>query len=80
MKDFDHPNVMKLIGVCLDSSDGFPYIILEYMENGSIKDFLKCNRVHENDIETIPKVRIIIPFNVKVSIAFVVHRTCQKKF
>ena len=59
MKDFDHPNVMKLVGVCLDGPEGIPYIILDYMENGSLKQFLKKSRLNAHDIESMPKVRVI---------------------
>ena len=56
MKDFKHPNVLSLTGVCFDTPDGIPYIILPYMANGSLKDFLKRNRVHVTDVDTIPEV------------------------
>jgi phosphatidylglycerophosphatase A len=31
MLDFDHPNVLKLLGVCFDTDDQLPVIILPYM-------------------------------------------------
>ena len=56
MKNFSHPNVVGLLGVCLDSEDGVPYIIMPFMSNGNIKEFLKQNRIHATDISTMPKV------------------------
>ena len=56
MKDFDHPNVLSLTGVCFDTPDGFPFLILPYMVNGNLKDFLKKSRVHVTDVESYPKV------------------------
>ena len=38
MQDFEHPRVMSLLGVCLDSSVG---IVMPYMVNGSVLSYLK---------------------------------------
>ena len=41
MYEFDHPNVLKLLGVCMDPS---PYIIMLFMANGSRNVYLKKER------------------------------------
>ena len=38
MQDFEHPRVMSLVGVCLDSGVG---IVMPYMANGSVLSYLK---------------------------------------
>ena len=43
MYKFDHPNVLSLIGVCLDGGTA-PYIIVPFMANGSLLAHLKSNR------------------------------------
>ena len=43
MKDFHHPNVMSLIGVCLDAGPGVS-IVMPFMANGSLLDYLKKER------------------------------------
>jgi len=43
MKAFDHPNVLKLIGVCLDGGPA-PYIIMPFMINGNLLSYLRENR------------------------------------
>ena len=43
MKEFDHPNVLNLKGVCLDGGP-VPYIIMPFMTNGSLLSYLKENR------------------------------------
>ena len=43
MKELNHPNVLKLIGVCLDGSPA-PFIIIPFMENGSLLSYLRKNR------------------------------------
>ena len=43
MKEFHHPHVMPLIGVCLDAGPGVS-IVMPYMTNGSLLDYLKKER------------------------------------
>ena len=43
MKHFDHPNVLGLIGVCLDAGPA-PYVVMPYMANGSLLHYLKKER------------------------------------
>ncbi len=43
MKSFDHPNILSLIGVCVDAGSA-PYIVMPYMENGSLLSYLKRER------------------------------------
>ena len=45
MKDFQHPNVMPLIGICLDAGPGVSMVI-PYMANGSLLDYLKRERAN----------------------------------
>ena len=41
MKDFNHPHIMSLIGVCLDAGVG---VVMPYMANGSVLSYLKKER------------------------------------
>ena len=43
MSSFDHPNVLTLVGVCLDGGTA-PFIIMPYMENGNLLTYLRKNR------------------------------------
>ena len=43
MNKFDHPNVLKLSGVCLDGGPA-PYIVMPFMVNGSLLAYLKEER------------------------------------
>ena len=43
MSEFDHPNVLTLIGVCLDGGPA-PFVIMPYMANGSLLCYLRKNR------------------------------------
>ena len=51
MLDFDHPNVMRLIGVCFDTDDGLPLIVLPYMANGDLQSFLQTKRLSDTSVE-----------------------------
>ena len=57
MKDLQHPNVMTLIGVCLDAGPGVS-IVMPFMANGSLLDYLKKERdkiylSDTNDLEDV---------------------------
>ena len=45
MKDFHHPHVMPLIGVCLDAGPGVA-MVMPYMTNGSVLDYVKKERAN----------------------------------
>lgn len=45
MKNLHHPNVMPLIGVCLDAGKGIS-IVMPYMANGNLLDYLKKERAN----------------------------------
>ena len=44
MKHFDHINVLGLIGICLNTPDRIPFIVLPYMANGDLSTFLRNKR------------------------------------
>lgn len=59
MLDFDHPNVMNLLGVCFDTEDHLPVIILPYMANGDLKSFLISKRGDSDETNILPQVNTI---------------------
>ena len=80
MSEFNHPNVLTLIGVCLDGGPA-PYIIMPFMENGSLLSYLKKERENlvlefgtDEDVVRIDDIRIkskltagiIIPFRLRI--------------
>ena len=57
MKTFHHPNVLPLLGVCIDYDDeDVLKIVMPFMANGDLKTFLKDNRVEPNNTDEYPKV------------------------
>ncbi|XP_065909298.1 tyrosine-protein kinase receptor UFO-like isoform X2 [Dysidea avara] len=56
MKNFSHPNVLQLLGVCVDSSDDDMFkVILPYMPNGDLRGFLRKNRVEPTNTHDFPE-------------------------
>ena len=43
MQQFDHPNVLSLMGICIDAGPA-PYIVMPFMANGSLISYLKMER------------------------------------
>uniref|UniRef100_A0A674DAQ6 receptor protein-tyrosine kinase n=1 Tax=Salmo trutta TaxID=8032 RepID=A0A674DAQ6_SALTR len=54
MKEFDHPNVMRLLRVCLQAAErgGYPspVVILPYMKHGDLHSFLLYSRLGDNPL------------------------------
>ena len=46
MKDFEHLNVLQLVGVALDNRNS-PCIVMPYMSNGSLLMYLRREEVRE---------------------------------
>ena len=44
MSKFNHPNVMRLVGVCIDGGES-PYIVMPFMIHGSLLSYLRKHRV-----------------------------------
>ena len=65
MATFDHPNVLTLIGVCLDGGPA-PYIVMPFMFNGNLQSHLKKER--ENLVLTTDDISIV-SFFLRNSIA-----------
>ena len=60
MSNFSHPNVLPVLGVCLDSNPFF--LILELMEAGDLLAFLRGARqenVSSSDILSLASVNVI---------------------
>ena len=57
MKTFHHPNVLPLLGVCIDYDDeDVLKIVIPFMANGDLRNFLKDCRVSPNNTHEYSKV------------------------
>ena len=59
MKTFNHPNVMKLIGISF-KSNGSPLVILPFMKNGDLLTYIR-------NPENSPTVKHLIRFAIDVA-------------
>ena len=57
MKSFKHPNVLGLVGMCLNSPNGVPLMVLPFMANGNLKKYLQLARRYEK-IDQYPKASV----------------------
>ena len=53
MQEFNHPHVLPLIGVCLDTGPGVS-MVMPYMTNGSLLEYLKKERSNLEIMEDDP--------------------------
>ncbi|KAJ4920306.1 hypothetical protein JOQ06_014330 [Pogonophryne albipinna] len=60
MKEFDHANVMRLLGVCLQTveSEGYPspVVILPYMKHGDLHSYLLYSRLGDFPVEEVVSI------------------------
>ena len=61
MLEFDHPNVLRLLGVCFDTEDRLPLIVMPLMSNGDLKSFLIRKR-GDDDVDVLPQVSHVTVF------------------
>lgn len=70
MMKLNHPNVLPVLGVCLESSheSGFPFMLLPFMVNGDLKSYLKKKRKATGCVDQLPEVcdSVLIEYNIKV--------------
>ena len=59
MKNFDHPHVMKLIGICYDTNSS-PLVVLPFMKNGDVLSYIR-------NPDNSPTVRQLIKFSIDVA-------------
>ena len=61
MKRLDHPNILPIIGVCLESNHeiGLPFMVLPFMVNGDLKSYLKNKRKSGRCVDQFPEVHIL---------------------
>ena len=65
MKAIKHSKVVEILGMCLDSPDGFPLMILPLFPNGNLKIYLQKSRGFSPIVNRMPLVGFHAPiFNV----------------
>ena len=44
MREFEHDNVLKLIGICLDPDNRLPLVVLPFMRHGDLLSYMRDER------------------------------------
>ena len=72
MKRLDHPNILPIIGVCLESKHegGLPFMVLPFMVNGDLKSYLKNKRKNPAYVDQLSEVRVQL-FDIRPLAPFV---------
>ena len=83
MKTFKHPNVVELIGMCLDSPNGYPLMILPLFPNENLKTYLQKSRGFSPNVDRLPPVSGIyfdfyLAYMYKASLAWKIQTRCKK--
>ena len=60
MKTFDHPHVLGLVGISLNTVDGTPMIAIPFMKYGDLKTFLVAKRRQTKVKNTFPEVNYAV--------------------
>ena len=58
MKKFNHPNILPIIGLCLECNhkSQLPFMLLPFMVNGDLKSYLKKKRRDAANVDQFPEV------------------------
>ena len=62
MTNFDHPNVLHILGVGLDPANGLPFIVIPFMINGNLKVYLQNKRLKITNVDQLPEVMKFITY------------------
>ena len=81
MKHFDHPNVMTMIGVCV-SIGGGPAIVMPYMENGSLLNYLRRDKDNiimndDQDLDTVSYTWLLLLSLTSTASSFMYHENIK---
>lgn len=76
MARLDHANVIKALGIC---STGVPFLMMEYMENGDLKSFLRKFKYSENLLHS-DEVDLAILMYIAMQIVYGMKYLASRRF
>ena len=57
---FNHPNVLTLIGVCVNTEEGEVHMVMPFMHHGDVRTYLRAKRSSLVEFDRFPKVHIFV--------------------
>ena len=57
--NFNHPNVLSIIGVSINPDDDTPLMVMPYMHNGSVQSYVKSKRRGTVKFSSFPVVSYV---------------------
>ena len=54
--NFNHSNVLSIIGVSVNPEDNTPLMVMPFMHNGSVQSYVKSKRGNTVDFISFPEV------------------------
>ena len=79
MSHLQHANVIRLLAVCMT---GTPFIMMEYMENGDLNEFLRKQNIQPDTVSSLDENQIspVVLLYITVQIASGMRYLANKKF
>ena len=53
---FDHPNVLKIMGVSINPDNNTPFMVMPFMHNSSVQSYVKLERGNFMNFNVFPEV------------------------
>ena len=69
-KNFDHPNVLSLLGISFTPEENKPLMVMPYMHYGDVKSYLKSKRGGVIKLKELPQVVTITTNLLRIRACF----------
>ena len=68
MSEFNHPHVLRLVGVTIDKEFGLPILVMPFMPNGDLNSYLRRFRYDSDFIDKVILSSFLLNFCKSMSI------------
>ena len=79
MSRLNHPNVIRLLGVCMD--EAAPFIMMEYMTNGDLNQYLKrFHSIGDGNYDNVKSISMLTLIHISTQIASAMRYLASQNF